>query len=331
MSVDISGKKVFFIGPVTYDYHKKIRAALESHGALVDFYGEREESFVFRFIQLFIPKMLSWYKKYNQKNMINLLKKEEFDYVYVIRGGTLNPELIKRIKDYQFNAKFIMYQWDAVKRYDYTALIPCFDKVFSFDRQDCQTYGLEYCPLFYDEKYQELGLKNSDEKYDLLFVGSMHGDRYEVLEKLAKDADEKQLTYYFYLYLPLFQYLKILMIDRNFSMKRFLKFKSLQQGELMDLIKVSKTIVDINHEFQCGLTIRTMETLGAGKKLITTNKWIKQEDFYDFNCIEVINRKSPDLRLSFFEKNYKPEISDQFILQKWIKNFFIETTGLEDV
>ena len=43
-------------------------------------------------------------------------------------------------------------------------------------------------------------------------------------------------------------------------------------------MKVS--VLDINHLDQSGLTIRTFEALGAGKKIITTNSEIKKYPFY---------------------------------------------------
>ena len=47
-------------------------------------------------------------------------------------------------------------------------------------------------------------------------------------------------------------------------------------NDIVSLYKESEVILDINHPGQNGLTMRTFEALGAGKKLITTNTEIKK-------------------------------------------------------
>ena len=61
----------------------------------------------------------------------------------------------------------------------------------------------------------------------------------------------------------------------------------MSQEEIISLISKSKAILDINHPSQVGLTMRTFETLGANKKLITTNENIKIYDFFDKENIDV--------------------------------------------
>jgi len=39
----------------------------------------------------------------------------------------------------------------------YLAIVPFFDKVYSFDRKDCETHEkLHYLPLFYTREYEQL-------------------------------------------------------------------------------------------------------------------------------------------------------------------------------
>lgn len=84
----------------------------------------------------------------------------------------------------------------------------------------------------------------------------------------------------------------------------------------------SKAILDIQHPAQTGLTMRTIETLGIGRKLITTNTDIVNYDFYNEENILVIDRTNPVIPNSFIEHNAK-EVSQQ-IYQKYSLNGWIE-------
>jgi hypothetical protein len=68
-------------------------------------------------------------------------------------------------------------------------------------------------------------------------------------------------------------------------------------------------ILDIEHPKQTGLTIRTLETLGARKKLITTNSSVKDYDFYRDSNICVVDRNDPVIPQCFFDTPYQ-DVSD---------------------
>ena len=62
--------------------------------------------------------------------------------------------------------------------------------------------------------------------------------------------------------------------------------------------------MDVNHPLQYGLTSRSIEALGANRKLITTNSNVKAYDFFNENNILIIDRKNPIIKEEFFYKNY---------------------------
>ena len=53
----------------------------------------------------------------------------------------------------------------------------------------------------------------------------------------------------------------------------------------MEIFSDSRCILDAPQAGQVGLTIRTIECLGAKRKLVTTNSDIKNYDFYNENNI----------------------------------------------
>jgi hypothetical protein len=54
-------------------------------------------------------------------------------------------------------------------------------------------------------------------------------------------------------------------------------------------------VLDVNHSAQTGLTMRSIETIGARKKLITTNREVEEYDFYDPTRIHVIDPEHLDV------------------------------------
>ena len=95
---------------------------------------------------------------------------------------------------------------------------------------------------------------------------------------------------------------------------------------MQDIFLNSKIILDIEHPNQKGLTMRTFESLGAGKKLITTNATVKEMDFYNANNIVVIDRDHPAIPMSFFKENYvKVDASTyaRYSLRSWVTEIFV--------
>ena len=108
----------------------------------------------------------------------------------------------------------------------------------------------------------------------------------------------------------------------------FLKTYSVKTNNIIDIYKQSFSVLDIELSIQDGLTMRTFETLGSELKLITTNKNISKESFYDQNNIMILDRKNINLDLNFFKTSF---ITDEKLLQysfeHWISNLFKDTNG----
>ena len=104
-----------------------------------------------------------------------------------------------------------------------------------------------------------------------------------------------------------------------------INFKNLSMNSILDLYKESNVILDIHHPLQNGLTIRTFETLGAKKKIITTNEQIKKYIFYNSNNILIIDRKSPKIDINFFKQDFQDCDKDLYYamsLNGWIDTIF---------
>ena len=81
----------------------------------------------------------------------------------------------------------------------------------------------------------------------------------------------------------------------------------------------------MEHSAQRGLTMRTIEMIGVGKKLITTNKGIRDYDFYNADNIYVIDRENPVVSEEFWTSSYKEistEILNRYSIESFVKDIF---------
>ena len=187
---------------------------------------------------------------------------------------------------------------------------------------------IKFRPLFYISDYEKIADKKRFE-YDICFIGTAHSDRYMLLKNLEKQAQNYGLKVYYYFYFPsklFFWFRKI--FDKSFKYAKYedFSFKSLSKQEVIKIIEKSKAIIDIQHPKQTGLTMRTLEILGAKRKLITTNSNIAEYDFYNKDNIEIIERENPELKKAILSKEYienEKSIYEKYSLINWIKEVFL--------
>ena len=132
---------------------------------------------------------------------------------------------------------------------------------------------------------------------------------------------------YFYLYLQAkWVYFVYKIFDNSFKNASIglFKYKPIANEKFLEVYSKSSCILDIEHPNQRGLTMRTIETIGAKKKLITTNINIKKYDIYCENIL-IVDRNNPIIPSSFLTaefKNYSDEIYQKYSLTGWITEVF---------
>ena len=254
------------------------------------------------------------------RHQINLLKNNKFDKIIIIRGYAYDYEQINYIKNKYKNAFMVMYQWDpmSISMFDSKA-IPLFDKCYSFDKTDCIKFvSFEYLPLFYKK---DSGT-NLNVLYDFSFVGAVHSNRLEVLSKLIPQLDAKGYNYRIIVTTNKLKYylgrLKKYPGYREFP-KDMILFTPLPRLEVQKIFQQSRVIIDINHPLQSGLSIRVIEVLSKRKRLLTTNKSIEEDVFYDPLVIGII--KNNELPLNIEELVTSNSFVDISILEvnNWVK------------
>ena len=321
----LENKRVLLICPNFYNYHTEIKHTLQNLGAQVDFYEDMGNSYKDKALAK-NPQLLKAYKEKHLRLILQEASQHSYDFLFVVRGKLIEPFFITEIKQQHPNITCLMYQWDAIKFNDYTAYLKLFDQVFTFDREDFESLQgqIQYLPLFFIKNYEQAAATNITQDIDILFVGGWHSDRFELLKACQKFAKKEGLSYYFWLYLPFLYYLKRV-VKGKLQYANFVKWSSLTHQQSQALFARANCIFDIEIPNQSGLTMRTLEALGSGKKLITTNTYITQESFYKPEVIHLIDREKPIFAKDFIKNSYEPLDMQDYSLESWVKHIFQHT------
>ena len=326
-------KRILFFSVQTFNLEKEIISKLEELGAIVNYYDERpsNNSFVKGIIRIkrnFYQKTINSY----YKSILIKTENHVYNYLFVNRGEIVPEVFLQNFKEMHPECKCIFYNWDSFTNHSHpTQIIKYFDRKFTFDPDDAVKFGLNFRPLFYLDSFNSIKEKTSKiKKFDLLFLGTAHSDRYIISNRVkewCKINNLRSFCYYFIHGRLVYYYKKI--FDKSFQLFDYkkLSFKSLTTIEILDLYMVSNVILDINHPGQKGLTMRTFETIGGCKKMITTNKEIKKYSFYNQNNIYVIDRENINLSLDFFNNSYEPipkDLRERLSIEGWLNCIFFE-------
>lgn len=330
----LNNKNILFFSVQTFNLEKAIANKLEQLGANVDYYDERPSNNNFTKGIIRIKRSLLQLKinKYYNKILLKIRNKK-YDFLFVNKGEVIPEFFLEEFKRQQPNCKCIFYTWDSFSNNKNALnILKYFHKKFSFDSDDAVKYGLEFRPLFYLDFYKDIDSISSVEiKNDLLFLGTAHSDRYKISNSIADWCERNQLKSYCYYYMQgrlVYFYKKLFdSTFKEFDYKK-LSFASLKGEDLFKLYQKSKVVLDINHPGQKGLTMRTFETIGAKRKMITTNTEVRKYKFYNPNNILIIDRENIKLNKEFFESDYSEidkDLYERMSLKGWLSCLFINS------
>ena len=164
----------------------------------------------------------------------------------------------------------------------------------TFDSSDAVKYNMYYYPQFY-RSYPEQTELTEKYDYDFYFCG--------------RDKGRKTLIDFFQKRLSKFGKCKFIIIPE--SNPDFMGYY-----DYIDEVKKAKVLCEIGQKGQTGLTIRALEALFFNKKMITTNEYVKQMDFYNPANILVLNQDTTDSEIEMF-LNVRLKKYDSGILAKY--------------
>lgn len=319
--------KIMFITPSFFSIEDGIISGFKEKGYKVFHFDERKNNNKLNKVLIrLVPKVVERKMNSYYSALLKIVKEEEIDLILVVKAESMPTWFIKEIKNIRPDATTMHYMFDPIENYPkILEKTKYFDHCFSFDRTDALKYGWNFRPLYYPPSLDKV---HEEIKYDASFVGTIHTDRTIVLENIIKELETQSYDNLFlYYYLPLrMMYFYHKYISRNFKNLKYKQFnvKSLSRAETDIVLKQSKHIIDVHHLAQSGLTSRTIETIGAQRKLITTNPAIKEYDFYNENNILIVDRNNPEIPKSWLDKDYEEipyDIMTSYTIEGFIDSF----------
>lgn len=327
--INIKNKKILLIAPSFFDYEKKIQQELQNEGAIVYYIKENidyQSACIRLYNRVFNNQEL--FTKYFKRE-INKFADIQFDYIFGIRINLFTPDLIEYLKEKFMKAKVVIYFWDSSSNMrNAVELAKNADKTFSFDLVDCLKYGWVHRPLFYVSDYESIrNCKHYEERNGVCMIATLTEERGILASHIGDILDEVSIQNEINLYMPdrLFYIRKIIAKEyKNFN-KKYLVTKPFNADEIIHMLNKYSTVLDISHKSQSGLTMRTIEAIGAGKKIITNNPLVKKYDFYDCGRVFLYQNNDKDM-VQFINQKSVEEIPDniyaRYSLKGWLEEIF---------
>jgi len=290
---DLRGKRVLLICPRFFGYDDAIAGELARRGAVVERMEDRPfRSPAMKALAKLAPRLVRALAARRYRRELGSL--DGLDLVLVVNGQTLSIGVLRALRLRNSRARFLLYLWDSLRnRSSVVDAIGLYDKVLTFDPQDAERFGLVYRPLFFSDEFSQR--QREPTEFDLSFIGTAHTDRWSLIAEIdAHLPSYIRRFWYLYLQAPwVFYFRKFLSPSFRRARITDFRFDALDRPEVGRIFRRSRCILDIEHPAQRGLTMRTIEALGAGKKLITTNPAVAKHDFYDPQNIVVLERGRP--------------------------------------
>ena len=310
--------RVLFVGLNYYHYPEAISRGLERLGYQVDYYPIEPRTLFYKISRYILNPLYRASLDRYHRNIISQSSSIKYDKVFFITTHFFSIDNLKYLRNSQENAEFISYHWDPLSHYNYLGTVSFFDRTYSFDSVDCKKYGFKYLPLFASGIYDNIEQKEHD--IDIYTVASLSGTQRYILAQQFKDyCISNDIKFYFHLKVTPINYLKILLqglVPKDVSLR------ILEPEVMRDIVTRSRAVLDIRNHQQSGLTMRVIENICIGKKIVTTNEHIINESFYDKNQIFLLGKDNIDDLKAFIYSEYKPRQRPELKIEFWLKSIF---------
>ncbi|MES2495406.1 MAG: hypothetical protein V4618_04795 [Pseudomonadota bacterium] len=309
-------KKLLFIGINYYAYVGRLRDAFEQAGYDVDYREIEPVDFLSKTRKKFMPSMY-WRRLADYHNrIIDEAADTQYDIVLFIQVHHFAPAQIDRLRSSQRNATFVLYNWDSLTTHDYRPWLGYFDKVSTFDPADAEALDVNYLPLFALDDYFEADQRRTKD-FDLYFVGAIGTFyRFDALAKLSSYCHDRDIRVFFHLKCSPLMMIRLLLSGRRLP---GMTFRSLGFAGIIDLIERSRCVFDFANHRQSGYTMRLIENMCAGLKVVTENPRVEGEDFYRADRFLVLKDVDFKNLQSFIERPITSHLdTEQFRIGSWV-------------
>ena len=311
-------KNILLCTPSFHGYEKILIKFLKMKGYNVDFFDFSKEKYreARKIKNPFLKLWNNIYLKNKNQNLKNKFQSKIMNedllrldkkYEYIIKIGLffLDESTLKILRS---KGKYlILHHWDVIcdeykKRFEKEKKY--FNKISSYSKVDSERYNVNYLPNFYFKNLES----NKKNQNDVFCITSDFRRKY-FLEKIAKDLKKKNIKY------------EIILVNKKLQSPLItIQSEALSLEETIEKYMKSKVILELVKEENYGCsTLRALDCLGLKKKLITNNKEIINEDYYNKNNILIINENNIDISIEFINSLYE-ELPKEIVEKYYIDN-----------
>ena len=242
-----------------------------------------------------------WKKQLDQYDMFIVVSRKAAKYA------------VKYIKQ-KTGKRVVVWYWNLVTDKelppDYCKKVGC--EPWSFDRDDCRKYDMRFGDTYYFPPEKS---KNS-EKIDnsMFYVGINRPGRKKLLTCLGDYLKANGLKYRF----------NLTAIPTESAVVRAQYSPRMKYEEIIDAIKSSTSVLDLNRENQSGMTLRPMEALFYRRKLVTNNINIKRYSVYDKDNTFILKNSDFDglaefLAMPYIENKLNETKRHTYSFSEWLR------------
>jgi len=200
-----------------------------------------------------------------------------FDQVVFLQVHQMSHGNMDLLKVRHPDARFSLYNWDAVTTHDYRPYLKYFDKAFTFDPADAGHLSIGYLPLFCIRRFQGLR-RDQCSPLSAYFVGNIvNPRRYEAVCAFEEYCAHENILFSKYFSTTVHGWTT--MLKAGLRPKK-VSLRAIPDAAFVAMMQQSSAVFDFANHSQTGFTMRTMENLCAGKKIITNNPNVKNAEFY---------------------------------------------------
>lgn len=242
---------------------------------------------------------------------------DQYD-MFIVVSRKAAKYAVKYIKE-KTGKRVVVWYWNMVTDKelppDYCKKVGC--EPWSFDRDDCQKYGMKFGDTYYfPPKESETNKKVHN---SMFYVGINRPGRKELLTRLGEYLKINGLGYRF----------NLTAIPTESATVKAQYSPRMKYEEIIEAINESNSILDLNRENQSGMTLRPMEALFFKRKLVTNNESIIHYYIYDGPNTYIIKDNHFDGLADFLNEPYiDNEINEikreSYSFEKWLQRLEAE-------
>ncbi|MGI2140648.1 hypothetical protein [Shewanella baltica] len=315
-------KSAVLICPAFFDYKNLIEKQLQKRFSSVYSFSDRPlcSSIAKALIKYNVANYNDFVSRRYSNDIFEEIKSilKDVSTIIIIKGTCISFSFINMVKAVNPDVKVFVYNWDSISNVKgFISLAEKADKAMSFDFSDCQDFNLQYLPLFYPDNYVQpnVTIANCKKKYRYSFIGSYHGDRAELLVKLL--TKERHLSNYSFVriyFQSKIQFAVFFLKDPFLRRcpREWISFDIIHRDMMNDILADTDYIIDIHHQGQSGLTMRTWETLSLDYNLLTTNPFVLLHQ--PIASIEILNRPDASIWSNTDKQKFVEQVASNSIV-----------------